>query len=224
MRLLVVEDNEKLAASLKKGLQQEGYAVDVAPDGAEARAFISMVKDDYDTVLLDRMLPDEDGLELCRWLRGRGSRVPVLMLTARDAVPDRIEGLDAGADDYLTKPFSFDELTARVRALLRRPARPMSPVLRESEVELDPGSREVRVDGKLVTLTAKEFAFLELLMRSPGQVFTREQITRRLWDQEFDAESNVVEVHVKNVRRKLAEAGSNGRIETLRGTGYRFKR
>jgi two-component system OmpR family response regulator len=224
MRLLVVEDNVKLASSLKKGLQQEGYAVDVAPSAADARALLAMMKDDYGAILLDRMLPDGDGLALCKSLRSSGSIVPVLMLTARDGVSERVGGLDAGADDYLTKPFSFEELTARVRALLRRPRGPMHMVLREGEIELDPGAREIRVAGRAVPMTAKEFGLLELLMRHPGQVLSREQITRRLWDQDFDAGSNVVEVHVKNVRRKLSEAGSNERIETLRGTGYKFKR
>ncbi len=224
MRLLVVEDNEKLAASLKKGLQQEGYAVDAAGSAADARALLSMMSDDYDAILLDRMLPDGDGVALCRSIRSSGRIVPILMLTARDGVSDRVHGLDAGADDYLTKPFSFDELAARIRALLRRPRGPVQMTLREGEIELDPGTREIRVAGTVVPMTAKEFGLLELLMRHAGQVLTREQITRRLWDQEFDAGSNVVEVHVKNVRRKLAEAGSNDRIETLRGTGYRFKR
>jgi two-component system, OmpR family, response regulator len=224
MRLLVVEDNAKLSASVKKGFQREGYAVDVAPTVEEARGLLAVVKGDYDAVILDRLLPDGDGLALCRSLRAEGIRTPVLMLTARDAVPDRIDGLDAGADDYLTKPFSFDELAARVRALLRRPPGPVHLHLREGEIELDPGARELRVAGTPVAVTAKEFALLELLMRHPGQVLTREQIVRHVWDQEFDAESNVVEVHVRNVRRKLEEAGSHGRIETLRGAGYRFKR
>jgi two-component system, OmpR family, response regulator len=224
MRLLVVEDNAKLSVSLKKGLQQEGYAVDVAANAGDAASLLSLMKEDYDAIVLDRMLPDGDSLGLCRSLRSSGSVVPVLMLTARDGVSDRIDGLDAGADDYLIKPFSFEELAARIRALLRRPRGPVRMVLHEGEVELDPGTREIRVAGKAVTMTAKEFSLLELLMRHPGQVLSRDQITRRLWDQEFDAGSNVVEVHVRNVRRKLAEAGSNDRIETLRGTGYRFKR
>ncbi len=224
MRLLVVEDNEKLASSLKKGLRQEGYAVDVASNAVDAHTLLAMINNDYDAILLDRMLPDGDGLALCRSLRSSGSSAPILMLTARDGVSDRVDGLDAGADDYLTKPFSFEELTARVRALLRRPRVPAPLVLREGNVELDPGTREIRVAGRPVPMTAKEFGLLELLMRHPGQVLSREQITRRLWDQEFDAGSNVVEVHVKNVRKKLSEAGSNDQIETLRGTGYRFKR
>ncbi len=224
MRLLVVEDNEKLAASLKKGLRQEGYAVDVAAGVEQARALLSAMKDDYDALVLDRMLPDGDGMSLCRKLRASGSRLPVLVLTARDGVPDRVEGLDAGADDYLSKPFSFEELAARIRALLRRPAGPVQVVLREGGVELDPGARQVSVAGVPVAMTAKEFSLLELFMRHAGQVLSRDQITRRLWDQDFDAESNVVEVHVKNVRRKLSEAGSDDRIETVRGTGYRFKR
>jgi len=223
MRLLVVEDNDKLRASLKKGLEQEGYAVDLAPDGAEAQVLIDTVGDGYDAVLLDRMLPDSDGMALCRSLRRSGSRIPILMLTARDGVQDRVEGLDSGADDYLVKPFSFDELTARLRALMRRPRGPVQMVLSAGQVTLDPSTRAVTVAGRPVPLTAKEFGFLELLMRQPGRVFSREQITRSLWDGEFDGYSNVVDVHVKNVRRKLAEAGAHDSIETLRGTGYRLK-
>ncbi len=223
MRLLVVEDNQKLGASLKKGLEQEGYAVDIAPDGAEARILIETVGEGYDAVLLDRMLPDGDGMTFCRSLRRRGSRIPVLMLTARDAVKDRVDGLDSGADDYLVKPFSFDELMARIRALTRRPHGPVHVVVSAGDVTLDPATRVVAVQGRPVPLTAKEFGFLELLMRQPGRVFTREQITRSLWDQEFDGSSNVVDVHVKNVRRKLVEAGAHDSIETLRGAGYRFK-
>jgi two-component system OmpR family response regulator len=223
MRLLVVEDNDKLRASLKKGLEQEGYAVDAAPDAAEARVLMETVKDGYHAVLLDRMLPDGDGISLCRTFRRMDPRMPILMLTARDAVKDRVEGLDAGADDYLVKPFSFDELTARLRALMRRPRGPVRMTLSAGQVTLDPSTREVAVSGHRVVLTSKEFGFLELLMQEPGRVFTREQITRSLWDQEFDAFSNVVDVHVKNVRRKLAEAGADDQIETLRGAGYRFK-
>ncbi len=223
MRLLVVEDNDKLRASLKKGLEQEGYAVDLAPDVEEARILIATFREGYDAVLLDRMLPDGDGMALCGSLRRRGSRIPILMLTARDRVEERVEGLDSGADDYLVKPFSFDELMARVRALTRRPQGPVHMVVKAGDVTLHPATREVTVRGHQVPLTAKEFGFLELLMRQPGRVFTREQITRSLWDQEFDGSSNVVDVHVKNVRRKLAEAGAHDSIETLRGAGYRFK-
>ena len=223
MRLLVVEDNDKLRDSLRKGLEQEAWAVDLAADRARAEHLLDAVGEGYDAIILDRMLPDGDGSALCTELRRRGSRVPVLMLTARGAISDRIEGLDAGADDYLVKPFSFDELTARLRALMRRPRGEVQMVLRGAGVTLDPSTREVAVEGHPVRLTAKEFGLLELLMRQPGRVFTREQITRSVWDQEFDAESNVVDVHVKNVRRKLAEAGAHDTIETLRGAGYSLK-
>jgi DNA-binding response OmpR family regulator len=222
MRILVVEDNEKLAASLKKGLEQEGYAVDVARDGEEGELLLS-TRDVYDVAILDIMLPKRDGTTVCRNLRSAGNSVPVLMLTARDAVRDRVGGLDAGADDYLTKPFAFEELTARVRALLRRPRDRGDAVLRAGEVALDPATREVRVKGRSVALTAKEFALLELFMLHPRQVLSRDQITGHLWNQEFDAYSNVVEVHVKNVRKKLTDAGRNGYIETVRGAGYRFQ-
>ncbi len=222
MRILVVEDNGKLAASLKKGLQQEGYAVDVALDGTDGQRFIDGAPDDYDVVVLDLLLPGVDGMTLCRRLRAAGNRVPVLILTARGEIRDRVQGLDAGADDYLAKPFVFEELAARIRALLRRPAESMGPVLRMGDIGMNPATREVTVKGRPVSLTAKEFALLELLLRHPRQVLSRGQITTHLWDQEFDGASNVVEVHISNVRRKLSRAGNHGQIETVRGTGYRL--
>jgi DNA-binding response OmpR family regulator len=223
MRILVVEDNEKLARSLRKGLEQEGYAVEVSGDGIDASERLDAGPGEYAVVVLDVMLPGQDGITVCRHLRERGSRVPVLLLTARDAVEDRVAGLDAGADDYLTKPFSFDELGARLRALLRRPAPEVSVVLRVGEVVLDPARREVTARGRPVTLTTKEYSLLELFLRHPGQVLSREQITRQVWSGDFEGDSNVLEVHVRNVRRKLAEAGHDEAIETVRGTGYRFK-
>jgi two-component system, OmpR family, response regulator len=223
MRLLVVEDNEKLAASLRKGLMQEGYAVDVARDGNEAVDRVLGMRDAYGLVVLDIMLPGRDGITVCRAIRERGIPVPVLLLTARDAVPDRVTGLDAGADDYLTKPFSFEELAARIRALLRRPAPARDVVLRSGSLVLDPARREVTVNGAAVALTTKEFSLLALFMRHGDQVLTRDQITTQLWDQDGERDSNVLEVHVRNVRRKLAEAGHDEAIETVRGAGYRFR-
>ncbi|HET6449818.1 MAG TPA: response regulator transcription factor, partial [Spirochaetia bacterium] len=174
--------------------------------------------------VLDVMLPGQDGITLCRRLRDRGNHVPVLLLTARGSVEDRVQGLDAGADDYLTKPFSFDELSARLRALLRRPRTEASVVMRARGITLDPARHEVTAAGAPVTLTSKEFSLLELLLRHPGQVLTREQIMVQVWSGDFEGGSNVLEVHVKNVRRKLAEAGHDEEvIETVRGLGYRFK-
>jgi len=218
----VVEDNQKLAASLRKGLQQEGYAVDVAFDGIEGQLMIDAVGAGYDALILDIMLPGRDGVTVCRNIRAAGNPVPVLLLTARDGVKDRVGGLDAGADDYLAKPFSFEELTARIRALLRRPREPGQVTLRAGGVELNPVTREVTAAGRPVALTTKEFGLLEFFIRHPRQVLSREQITNNLWDQGFDGGSNVVEVHVKNVRKKLSQAGHNECIETVRGAGYRF--
>ncbi len=220
MRILVVEDNEKLARSIRKGLEQEGYAVEVSGDGIDAGERLDGAPGGFAAVVLDRMLPGMDGVALCRRLRSCGNRVPILFLTARDSVEDRVSGLDAGADDYLTKPFSLEELSARIRALLRRPRTPTSVVLRAGEVALDPGSREVTAGGHPVSLTAKEFGLLELLLRHPGQVLSREQIARHVWSGDFEADSNVLEVHVRNIRRKLAEAGHDEVIETVRGAGY----
>jgi two-component system OmpR family response regulator len=222
MRILIVEDNQKLAEAVRKGLQQEGYAVDVARDGAAGLLQLRALDGVYSAVILDLMLPEVDGVSLCRSLRAEGRSVPVLMVTARDTVKDRVAGLDAGADDYLTKPFAFEELAARVRALLRRPPERLSLVLDEGGVTLSPSTREVSVGGRRVVLTSKEFALLELLMRHPGQVLSRQQIMDHLWDDESQGNSNIVEVHVKNVRKKLMEAGKDDSIETVRGAGYRF--
>jgi len=224
MRILVVEDNQKLAQSLRKGLEQEGYAVETSGDGREAAGRLTAAPQEFAVVVLDIMLPGQDGITLCRHLRARGIGVPVLLLTARDAVGDRVQGLDAGADDYLTKPFSFEELSARIRALLRRPRAGADVVLRAGEISLDPARHEVTARGHPVALTSKEFSLLELLLRHPGQVLSREQITRQIWSGDFEGDSNVLEVHVRNVRRKLAEAGHDDEaIETVRGLGYRLK-
>ncbi len=223
MRILVVEDNVKLAASLRRGLQQEGHAVDVRHDGQAAAELLDSIGDEYAAVVLDVMLPGMDGLRLCRRLRDRGNGVPVLLLTARGEVGDRVEGLDAGADDYLVKPFAFEELAARLRALVRRPHAGVPVVLRAGAVVLDPARREAAVAGKIVPMTTKELSLLELFLRHPGQVLTREQISRHLWDNDFEGDSNVLEVHVRNVRRKLSEAGYDDAIETVRGAGYRLR-
>jgi len=223
MRILVVEDNQKLAASIKQGLEQEGYAADCAYEGREAESQISRFHEDYDLVILDLMLPGRDGMEICRNVRRAGVRLPILMLTAKDTVRDRVSGLDVGADDYLIKPFSFDELAARVRALLRRPREHVPVVLESGRVSLDTTTQEVRVDGSEVVLTLKEFRLLELFMRHPGQVLSREQILSSLWDFDADWGSNVIDVHVKNLRKKLFGSGKDDAIETIRGVGYRLK-
>lgn len=223
MRILVVEDNRKLAQSLKKGFQQEGYAVDVAFDGAEGEDLLTRLDGEFDVVILDIMLPRRDGVTVCRNARSAGVATPILMLTARDAVEDRIEGLDSGADDYLPKPFSFDELAARVRALVRRPRDKAALVLHAGNMELHTAEREVRIEGVSIQLTLKEYRLLELFMRHPNQVLSREQISNSLWDFEFDGYSNVIDVHVKNLRRKLSDRGNEEVIETVRGVGYRVK-
>lgn len=222
MRILVVEDNVKLAASLKRGLEQDGYAVDVANDGVSGEDLAGQFAGDLDLIILDLMLPKRDGLTVCRNLRKANVPVPILILTARDSVPDRVSGLDAGADDYLPKPFSFHELEARVRALLRRPRTSAGPVLRVGKIALDPTSRQVTVNGREVALTLKEYQFLELFMRHVDQVLTREQMVNNLWSFDYDGFSNVVDVHIKNLRKKLGERKAGAEIETVRGVGYRL--
>jgi two-component system, OmpR family, response regulator len=224
MRVLVVEDAVKLALSLKKGLEAEGYAVDVLHDGLAARRRLEARGDPadpgYDLVLLDIMLPGLDGYSLCREVRDLGLTVPILMLTARDAVTDRVTGLDAGADDYLVKPFAFEELLARMRTLLRRPPQALPPVLTAGDITLDPAAHTVKLAGEPVALSAKEFALLELFLRHPGEVLTRDRILEHVWDEEYDGFSNTVDVHVARLRRKLDRPGHASSFEARRGVGY----
>ena len=223
MRILVVEDDRKVASFIKKGLEEEGHTVDVAADGAQAieRATDGSV---WDLLVLDVMLPKRDGFSVLKALREDGVKAPVLMLTARDAVGDRVTGLDLGADDYLTKPFAFEELLARVRALLRRgvgggPA----PVLRVGDLTLNPATREVRRGTRRVELTAREHTLLEYFMRSPGRVLSRPLLAQHVWGLDFDSESNVVDVYVGYLRRRIEASGERKLLHTVRGVGYVLK-
>ncbi len=223
MRVLVIEDEVKMAALLRRGLREEGYAVDVAPNGEEGLWLGA--ENPYDVILLDVMLPDVDGFEVCRRLRETGQWAPILMLTARDAVTDRVTGLDSGADDYLPKPFSFAELLARVRSLLRRGAAGgTSAVLRVGDLSLDPATRRVSRGDAGVELTTKEFALLEFFMRHPDEVLTRTRIIEHVWDFAYEGDSNVVDVYVRYLREKIDRPFRRGSIETVRGSGYRLRR
>ena len=216
-KILVIEDEERIRQFLQRGLTFEGYRVDVAEEGQTGLDFAR--DNPPDLVLLDLMLPGIDGLEVCRRLRAV-SEVPILMLTAKEAVEDRVAGLDAGADDYLVKPFAFDELMARVRALLRR-AQPAQPqVYRFADLELDTGTRQGRRGGQTFDLTAKEYELLELFMRHPRQVLTRDVIFDRVWDYDFGGESNIIEVYVRYLRQKTEEGDMPRLIHTVRGIGY----
>jgi two-component system OmpR family response regulator len=216
VRALVVEDQPKLASLIQRGLSEEGYAVDVAPDGPQA--LVRATATEYDVIVLDVMLPGLDGFEVCRWLRAQTVQSPVLMLTARDGVDDRIAGLDLGADDYLTKPFAFDELVARLRALTRRGALERKPVLEVGALRLDPRTKQVWRGDEEVELSAKEFALLETFMRHPGQVLSRFELLEHAWDFAYENRSNVVDVYVRYLRQKLGAST----IETVRGAGYRL--
>jgi two-component system, OmpR family, response regulator len=218
VRVLVVEDEVKMARAIRRGMEQEGYAVDIALDGDEGLHMVT--ENDYDAIVLDVMLPGVDGLEVCRRLRARGRWAPVLMLTARDTVPDRIEGLDAGADDYLVKPFAFGELLARLRALIRRGAVERPAVLQVGDLALDPAGHSVSRAGRRVELSAREFALLEFLMRHPGEVVSRTAILEHVWDYNYDGLSNVVDVYVGYLRRKLEQPFGRTLIRTVRGVGY----
>lgn len=218
-RILVVEDEARIASFISRSLRHEGYQVEVAPDGETAleKAF----SDPPDLIILDVMLPDINGLEVCKQLRLSGSDEPVLMLTAKDAIPDRVAGLDAGADDYLVKPFAFDELMARIRALLRRTAPPdADDLLQFADLQLDPATRQARRGEREIELTAKEYDVLELFMRHPRQVLTRDIIYDRIWGYDFGGESNIIEVYVRYLRAKLETEGESRLIHTLRGVGY----
>ncbi len=221
MRILpLVEDERSAARMIAKGLREHGHAVDLVGDGGSAVQQASAVT--YDVVVLDLLLPIKSGLEVCRELRARGDAVPVLMLTARDAVDDRIAGLDAGADDYLTKPFHFGELLARVRALTRRRALPLLPERLEcGRLALNTRTQETWVDGQLMELTAREYALLEYLCRREGTVISREEIAEHVWDGRYDPCSNVIDVYVQRLRRKL-DRGQQSFIRTRRGAGYQL--
>jgi DNA-binding response OmpR family regulator len=221
MRLLVVEDDGSLASVLVRGLTEDGYAVDCVDRVLDARHQVA--SNEYDLVVLDLGLPDGDGLSFCRELRQAGEAFPILMLTARDGLSDKVGGLDAGADDYLTKPFDYPELAARVRALLRRPADSHAPILRAGDLQLDPASRRVWRGAITVPLTSKEFALLEYLMRRPGVVLSRTELLEHVWDANYDGLSNVVDVHIANLRRKLEMPGSPAPIQTIRGAGYQLE-
>jgi DNA-binding response OmpR family regulator len=219
MRVLLVEDEPQAAQVLAKGLREQSYAVDIAVDGDSALFQVGTT--DYDAVILDVMLPVRDGFAVCRAIRESGCGVPILMLTARDAVEARIEGLDSGADDYLVKPFDFGELLARLRALVRRGSRPLLPErLVVGTLVLDTRSRRVRVANKAVPLTAKEYALLEYLARRAGDVVSRADIAEHVWDEHYDPLSNVVDVYVQRLRRKLDAPGAPSLILTRRGEGY----
>jgi two-component system, OmpR family, response regulator len=222
MRVLLVEDEMKLAALLERGLVEEGYAVDVAAKASDGSWLVD--ENSYDVIILDVMLPDGNGFDLCRALRDRGCWSPVLMLTARDGVDDRVNGLDSGADDYLTKPFAFDELLARLRALLRRVVADRPTVLQVDGLSADPASREVARDGTPIALTAKEYALLEYFMRYPGRVHSRSDLVEHVWDFAFETDSNVVDVYVRYLRQKIDRPFGTDSIETVRGVGYRLRR
>jgi two-component system, OmpR family, copper resistance phosphate regulon response regulator CusR len=220
MRILVVEDDPRLAEGVAAQLREAGFAVDRVESGESALVEAAVFP--FDAVVLDLQLPDMDGVEVCRRLRERGTGTRILMATARDAVCDRIVGLESGADDYLVKPYSLAELVARVRALLRRPAATLPTTLRVADLELDTGSRHARRGEREIPLTTKEFAVLEFLMRNPGRVVTREQISDHAWDANYDPFSNVIDVYIARLRRKVDTESEAPLIETIRGAGYRL--
>ncbi|MCQ3938177.1 MAG: DNA-binding response regulator [Chloroflexi bacterium] len=220
MRILVVEDEPGVAGFLEQGLKESGYVVDVARDGADGLEYALACE--YDAIVLDIMLPKMNGLELLREVRSRRVKSPVLLLTARDGVDDRVRGLDVGADDYLVKPFAFPELLARIRALLRRPPLQTNGILQMGDLEMDAAKREVRRGGRLVELSPREFALLEFLLRHPNQVLSRTQILEHVWDFDYYSDTNVVDVYIGYLRRKLDREADPPLIQTVRGVGFRL--
>lgn len=218
MRILLVEDEASLLRVISKRLGHEGYSVDTVSDGEEALAYIEA--GDYDCIVMDIMLPQKDGLSVLRQIRGKENPTPVLLLTARDSIHDRVTGLDAGADDYLVKPFSYDELSARLRALLRRHTENRSTILRIADLTLDPVTRQVQRADTAITLSAKEFSMLEYFLRNPNRVLTRGQIIDHVWNFGFDNDSNIVDVYVRYLRRKIDQEFPVKLLHTVRGVGY----
>ncbi len=218
MRILVVEDEKDLAQALAKGLRLQGYAADIAYDGEEA-LFLAGVND-YDLMILDLNLPKIDGVEVCKRIRGSGSRIGILMLTARSSLDDRISGLDQGADDYLVKPFHFPELLARVRAILRREGEKRHPILRTGDLVLDPNALRGFFRGSEIAFTVKEFAIVEYLMRNVGRVVSQEELLEHVWNEDANLFTHTIKVHIKNIRKKLSAAGAGDLISTVKGRGY----
>ena len=221
MRILVVDDDRRLCSVIKRGLLEETYAVDVAYDGEEGE-YMGEVNP-YDLIILDIMMPKKDGIEMCKELRSKRINTPILMLTAKDAVEDRVRGLDAGADDYMVKPFSFNELLARVRALLRREAVTKSPEIKLGDLVLNTLTREVRRGDRTIELTTKEYVILEYFMRHHNVVVTRTMLEEHAWDYDFDSLSNLIDVYIRRLRRKLDENENESVLQTVRGAGYRLK-
>lgn len=223
MRILIVEDEAKLAEALKKGLETKGYTVDWLSDSEKARTRIMLYKNEYDVILLDLMLPGIDGRTICKDVRAEGVTTPIIVLTARDETEMKVDLLNIGADDYLAKPFSFDELVARINAVLRRPEQTLPTKLHIRDIELDPSKHEVKKGGETITLTLKEYSLLEYFMRHPNEALTRESILDHVWNFDFAGFSNVLDVHMKNLRKKLDDYGENDPLfETIRGVGYRL--
>lgn len=220
MRILLIEDEQRLSNTIKKGLVEEGFAVDQAYDGEEGQYLAE--SEDYDLIILDVMLPKLDGITLCRSLRSKNVKTPVLMLTAKTTIEDKVTGLDSGADDYMTKPFSFIELRSRIQALLRRSIQEASPILTVANLVLDPLKHKVERDSKTISLTPKEFAVLEFLMRHKDEIVTRTMIIEHVWDYNFDSMSNIVDVYVTAIRRKVDKGSQIKLIHTLHGVGYRI--
>jgi DNA-binding response OmpR family regulator len=221
MKILVVEDNKKLAENLKQGLMQEGYAVDIIEEGPAAERRILINRDEYDLVVLDRMLPGKDGVSVCKYWRENGVVVPVLMLTALNTTDDKVVGLDAGADDYLAKPFAFKELLSRIHALLRRPKQSFPDILTSGDISINTSSRIVTLKNKPISLTLKEFMVLEYLMRNRNKVITRDDLYSHAWDFADSSFSNTVDVHIKNLRKKINDNAKI--IQTIRGVGYKME-
>ncbi len=222
MRILLVEDNRRLSDSLKRSLVDDNYAVDTAYDGQEGEELAELTP--YDVIILDVMLPRKDGIEVCRALRNRRIKAPILMLTARDALEDRVLGLDSGADDYLVKPFEMEELRARLRALLRREADDKGGLIAIADLVLDPATHFVQRGGQPIELTAREYALLEYLMRNPNRLITRQMAESHLWSYEATVLSNVVDVYIRRLRSKIDDPFDIKLIETIRGSGYRLRR
>ena len=221
MRVLLVEDNRRLNHSIRMNLIEAGYAVDSAFDGVEGEELAELTP--YDVIILDIMLPEKNGMEVCRSLRNKRVKTPILMLTARDAVEDRVSGLDSGADDYLVKPFAFEELLARLRALLRRESDDKSGQLVLADLVLDPATHFVQRGGDSIELTAKEYALLEYFMRNPNRLITREMAESHIWSYDFQTSSNVVDVYIRRLRRKIDDPYEPKLFETIRGAGYRLR-